>query len=189
MRSSVAHTRIRPGSSSTSERSGPARRRALHGQARADTDGGREQSRRLRLGEVDDVVAVEDAEGRRFSQPARELVEARLHGADETIGGQIGLAQSQHLRRQPEVAAVAGGVADVTEGDEKPAGGRAAPVQPRGKRALRLLEQPRFRAAYDLLALRAQLGLASPDIAAWWTRLQELSPDDRVKALDALPGA
>jgi poly(A) polymerase len=59
--------------------------------------------------------------------------------------------------------------------------------QPRGKRSLRLLEQPRFRAAYDLLTLRASLGLASADIAAWWTRLQELSVDERVKALDDLP--
>ncbi len=31
---------------------------------------------------------------------------------------------------------------------------------PRGRRALRVLEHPRFRAAYDLLLLRAQLGLA-----------------------------
>jgi poly(A) polymerase len=59
--------------------------------------------------------------------------------------------------------------------------------QPRGKRALRLLEQPRFRAAFDLLALRAQLGLAPADIAAWWTRLQEVSPDERLRMLDALP--
>ncbi len=59
--------------------------------------------------------------------------------------------------------------------------------QPRGKRALRLLEQPRFRAAYDLLALRAQLGLAPVEIAAWWTRLQEVSPDERLRMLDALP--
>jgi len=61
--------------------------------------------------------------------------------------------------------------------------------QPRGKRALRLLEQPRFRAAFDLLALRAQLGLAPADIAAWWTRLQEVSPEQRVQMLDALPRA
>jgi poly(A) polymerase len=59
--------------------------------------------------------------------------------------------------------------------------------QPRGKRALRLLEQPRFRAAFDLLALRAQLGLAPADIAAWWTRLQEVSPEQRLQMLDALP--
>jgi poly(A) polymerase len=59
--------------------------------------------------------------------------------------------------------------------------------QPRGKRALRLLEQPRFRAAFDLLTLRAQLGLAPAEIAAWWTRLQEVSPEERVRMLDALP--
>jgi poly(A) polymerase len=59
--------------------------------------------------------------------------------------------------------------------------------QPRGKRALRLLEQPRFRAAYDLLTLRASLGLASADIAHWWTRLQLLSVEERVKALEDLP--
>jgi poly(A) polymerase len=61
--------------------------------------------------------------------------------------------------------------------------------QPRGKRALRLLEQPRFRAGYDLLMLRAQFGLASAQIAAWWTRLQEITPEERLKALDALPSA
>jgi len=59
--------------------------------------------------------------------------------------------------------------------------------QPRGKRALRLLDQPRFRAGYDLLILRAQFGLASADMAAWWTRVQELSPEDRVKSFDSLP--
>ena len=32
--------------------------------------------------------------------------------------------------------------------------------QPRGRRALRMLEQPRFRAGFDLLLLRAEMGLA-----------------------------
>ncbi len=58
--------------------------------------------------------------------------------------------------------------------------------QPRGKRALRLLEQPRFRAAFDLLMLRAHLGLAPAPIAAWWTRLQEATPAQRLTMLDAL---
>ncbi len=58
--------------------------------------------------------------------------------------------------------------------------------QPRGRRALRLLEQPRFRAAFDLLALRAQLGLAPASIAHWWTELQTLSPEQRVERIDAL---
>jgi poly(A) polymerase len=61
---------------------------------------------------------------------------------------------------------------------------------PRGRRALRVLEHPKFRAAYDLLLLRAKFGLASPDMARWWTQLQEASPEARDKMLDALvPGA
>jgi len=58
--------------------------------------------------------------------------------------------------------------------------------QPRGRRALRLLEHPRFRAAYDLLLLRAELGLAAPEIAAWWTRLQKAAPEDRDGMADAV---
>jgi poly(A) polymerase len=59
---------------------------------------------------------------------------------------------------------------------------------PRGRRALRLLEHPRFRAAYDLLLLRAQYGLAPEDMAKWWTRLQEVSPEERGRMADALAG-
>jgi poly(A) polymerase len=58
--------------------------------------------------------------------------------------------------------------------------------QPRGRRALRLLEHPRLRAAYDLLLLRAEFGLAAPDVADWWTRLQAASPEQRGKMADAL---
>jgi poly(A) polymerase len=58
--------------------------------------------------------------------------------------------------------------------------------QPRGKRALRLLEQPRFRSAFDLLMLRAQLGLAPAEIASWWTQLQEAAPEQRLAMLDTL---
>ena len=50
---------------------------------------------------------------------------------------------------------------------------------PRGRRALRLLEQSRFRAAYDLFLLRAQVGMASPEVARWWTDLQGASPEQR----------
>jgi poly(A) polymerase len=58
--------------------------------------------------------------------------------------------------------------------------------QPRGKRALRLLEQPRFRSAFDLLLLRSALGLAPASIAEWWTRLQETDPAHRLEMVDAL---
>ncbi len=58
--------------------------------------------------------------------------------------------------------------------------------QPRGRRALRMLEQPRFRAGFDLLLLRAEMGLAARDIAEWWTRVQEASQTDRDRMADAL---
>jgi poly(A) polymerase len=57
---------------------------------------------------------------------------------------------------------------------------------PRGRRALRVLEHPRFRAAYDLLLLRAQYGLAPQEMAKWWTQLQEVSPEERGRMADAL---
>ena len=57
---------------------------------------------------------------------------------------------------------------------------------PRGRRALRVLEHPRFRAAYDLLLLRAQYGLAPEEMAKWWTQLQEVSTEERGRMADAL---
>ena len=59
---------------------------------------------------------------------------------------------------------------------------------PRGRRALRVLEHPRFRAAYDLLLLRAQFGLAPAEMAQWWTRVQEVSSEERGRMADALSG-
>jgi poly(A) polymerase len=59
---------------------------------------------------------------------------------------------------------------------------------PRGRRALRVIEHPRFRAAYDLLLLRAEFGLASAEIVEWWTRIQEVSPDERGRMADSLTG-
>jgi poly(A) polymerase len=53
-----------------------------------------------------------------------------------------------------------------------------------GRRALRLLEHPRFRAAYDFLLLRAEAGEIDPELADWWTRLQQLSPDDRIAEVE-----
>lgn len=57
-------------------------------------------------------------------------------------------------------------------------------LQPRfdqrgGKRPLRLLEHPRFRAAYDFLLLRAEAGEADADLARWWTALQEAEGAER----------
>jgi len=48
-----------------------------------------------------------------------------------------------------------------------------------GKIALRLLEHKRFRAAYDFLVLRANAGEADAELAEWWTRFQEVLPEER----------
>jgi len=65
-------------------------------------------------------------------------------------------------------------------------------LQPRferrsGRRALRLLEHPKFRAAYDLLLLRAASGEIDPEIADWWTRLQTLPEAERVAEVEGRP--
>jgi poly(A) polymerase len=60
---------------------------------------------------------------------------------------------------------------------------------PSGRRALRLLTHPRFRAAYDLLLLRAELGLASPERARWWTQVQGVPHEEQGRMADALAQA
>jgi poly(A) polymerase len=60
---------------------------------------------------------------------------------------------------------------------------------PRSRRVLRLIEQPRFRAGYDLLLLRAQVGMAPRDVAEWWTALQAASPQQRLDMAQALEAA
>jgi poly(A) polymerase len=57
---------------------------------------------------------------------------------------------------------------------------------PSGRRALRLLTHPRFRAAYDLLLLRSELGLAAPEMARWWTEVQEVPHEEQGRMADAL---
>jgi poly(A) polymerase len=65
-------------------------------------------------------------------------------------------------------------------------------MQPRferraGRRAARFLEHPRFRAAYDFLLLRAASGEVDPEVAAWWTRLQEMEPTERLAEVESRP--
>ena len=49
----------------------------------------------------------------------------------------------------------------------------------RGGRPFRLLHQPRFRAAYDFLLLRAQTDAAIQECAAWWTKFQHAGDAER----------
>ncbi|SFN60047.1 poly(A) polymerase [Formivibrio citricus] len=57
-------------------------------------------------------------------------------------------------------------------------------LQPRfeqraGNRPYRLLEQQRFRAAYDFLLLRAECGLVEKELAHWWHEFQYGDEDSR----------
>jgi poly(A) polymerase len=55
----------------------------------------------------------------------------------------------------------------------------------RGKRAESLLAHRRFRAAYDLLLLRVELGEVDPELAQWWTDIQELPEYKKTEKLAA----
>jgi poly(A) polymerase len=61
-------------------------------------------------------------------------------------------------------------------------------LQPRfesraGKRPYGLLEQPRFRAGYDFLLLRAESGEIDQELADWWTRFQRVDGEERAAML------
>ncbi len=61
-------------------------------------------------------------------------------------------------------------------------------LQPRleqrsGPRPLRLLESPRFRAAYDFMLLRCQSGEMPMELGDWWTEFQEASNERREEML------
>lgn len=50
----------------------------------------------------------------------------------------------------------------------------------------RVLAHPRFRAAYDFLLLRSEMGEVSPAIVQWWTDIQLLDPEQRDKMIKDL---
>lgn len=61
-------------------------------------------------------------------------------------------------------------------------------LQPRfeqrnGQRPLRLLTQPRFRAAYDFLLLRCESGEVDAELGAWWTEFQDANEERRAAML------
>ena len=63
-------------------------------------------------------------------------------------------------------------------------------LQPRfdqrhGKRPLRLLSHPRFRAAYDFMLLRNQSGEDLQELCDWWTDFQEMDEAKKVLATRA----
>ena len=52
-------------------------------------------------------------------------------------------------------------------------------TQIRGKRAIKLLEHRRFRAAYDFMVLLAEVGQFDSDKAEFWTKVQDESAEQR----------
>lgn len=62
-------------------------------------------------------------------------------------------------------------------------------MQPRlerrtGKAPYRLLENNRFRAAYDFLLIRCESGELDPEIGQWWTRFIDASPEERQRMIE-----
>lgn len=57
-----------------------------------------------------------------------------------------------------------------------------------GKRPARLLEHPRFRAAYDFMLLRAAIGEETQELADWWTEFQECEPTQQHRLLKKREG-
>jgi poly(A) polymerase len=63
-------------------------------------------------------------------------------------------------------------------------------LQPRfekrsGKSPWRLVDQPRFRAGYDFLVLRAKSGEIAQEMADWWTEFQDADQERREAMLIA----
>lgn len=56
----------------------------------------------------------------------------------------------------------------------------------RPKRISELLKHNRFRAAYDLLVLRATVGEANTRMAQWWTDLQNMDEEERSVAIQQI---
>jgi poly(A) polymerase len=55
-------------------------------------------------------------------------------------------------------------------------------MQTRGKRAIKLLDHRRFRAAYDFMVLLADVGQFDTDKAEFWTKVQGQSAEERANS-------
>ncbi len=57
----------------------------------------------------------------------------------------------------------------------------------RGKRAMKLLDHRRFRAAYDFMLLLAEVGQVDAEVATFWTDVQTQSAAERAASFDVRP--
>jgi poly(A) polymerase len=108
-------------------------------------------------------------------EPLRR-VEAAYEEAGEPAPRALDLAADDVLRDQAKAVAFPRRFALVTRDIWS--------LQPRltqisGRRPARLIEQPRFRAGYDFLVLRAAAGEDIQALADWWTAFQEADAGER----------
>ncbi len=112
-------------------------------------------------------------------EPVRTLIEDQMqNGQNEFIA--IQQASSETIRLQSKTMSLPRRVAMPMR--------EIWCLQPRfktrtGDRALKLLEHPRFRAAFDFLVLRAATGDADPTLPEWWENLQSLDENGQKKML------
>jgi len=57
----------------------------------------------------------------------------------------------------------------------------------RPRNIMRVLEHPRFRAAYDFLLIRAEVGEVPQNVAEWWTEIQSHGKSQQAKMIKSLP--
>jgi poly(A) polymerase len=118
-------------------------------------------------------------------EPVRRLAQAAMDGgAEASLAWQNAAAHVLH--QQAQRVAIPRRFALVIE--------EIWAMQPRfaqrtRKRAFRLLEHPRFRAAYDFLVLRADESAELAELAQWWTEAQALGHDQLAERLATLPAS
>ena len=116
-------------------------------------------------------------------EPVRSLAQARIDGGEEAVTA-WSHAVARTIGEQAQRVAVPRRFTIAVE--------EIWAMQPRfahrtKKRAFRLLEHPRFRAAYDFLVLRANESDDMAELAHWWTQAQSLSHEELSQQLAGLP--
>ena len=59
----------------------------------------------------------------------------------------------------------------------------------KGRRALQVLDNPKFRAGYDFLLIREKSGEKLEDLGAWWTRFQFAKEEQKLSMIQVLDSA
>jgi len=101
---------------------------------------------------------------------------SEAHRAFMTAANDVIRDQNQHVSIPRRIGAVVHEIWTMQNGLER---------RPPGA-VLRLLQHQRFRAAYDFLLLRSELGEVERALVDWWTRIQTASDDERRQMVNAL---